>query len=120
MAHIISHYYYINLHMVQKLLQHLYLSFGLCGTPFHRIKSYLSLTDRTQMVVRGNTRINWVSINLLRLAGVGPSTYLIYSFHSVLAKLQAMRNLYADDVQAPVHSSEQIQPVERLLSQDLL
>src|SRR6218665_1232858 len=44
------------------LLQRLQLSSGIDGTPFNWIKSYL--TDRTQMVILGNTRTNWVRVKL--------------------------------------------------------
>ena len=107
------------------LLQRLHLSFGLCGTPFNWFKSYL--TDRSQMVVLGNTRTPWVRVDLGVPQGsvLGPLLYILFTadIPSVLYKHQARGHLYADDVQALVHGLpyEQISLVERMSSllQDL-
>src|SRR6218665_632161 len=42
------------------LLQHLETSFGLSGSPLNWFRSYLS--DRSQMVVLGDTRSSWVPV----------------------------------------------------------
>src|SRR6218665_3117112 len=94
------------------LLQRLQLSFGIDGTPFNWIKSYL--TDSSQMVGLGNNRTPWVRVKL----GVPQGSvlrhiiYILFSadLPSALAKHQTKGHLYADDVRTLIHGlpSDQI------------
>src|SRR6218665_2937457 len=108
-------------------LQNLHLSFGIDGTPFNWIKSYL--TARTQMVILGNTRTPWVRVKLGVPQGsvLSPILYTLFAadLHvpSILAKHQTKGRLYAGDVQSLIHGlpSDQIHLVERInsVSRDL-
>src|SRR6218665_1468966 len=79
------------------LLQRLYLSFGIDGTPFNWIKSYL--TDCTQMVILRNTRTPWVWVKLGVPQGsvLGLILYILFTANlpSILARHQTKGHLYA-------------------------
>ena len=61
------------------LLRRLQLSFGLSGIPLRWFKSYLS--DRSQMVVLGDSRSQWVEIKLGVPHGsvLGPILYILFT-----------------------------------------
>jgi len=94
------------------LLQRLQLSCGLSGIPLLWFKSYL--TDRSQMVVLGDSRTQWAGVKFGVPQGsvLGPILYILFTGDIPLffAKHKANGHLYADDVQAFVHgpSSDQL------------
>src|SRR6218665_3240659 len=87
----------------------LYMSHGYvtsCGSlPLLWIKSYLS--DRTQMIVSGESRTSWVPIFLGVPQGsvLGPLLFILYTadIPTLFSKYSATGHLLADDVQAYVH-----------------
>src|SRR6218665_2893090 len=89
------------------LLQRLETSFGLSGSPLRPnwFRSYLS--DRSQMVVLGDTRSSWVPVQFGVRQGcvLGPLLYILFAadISRLFAKYSASGHLYADDVQAYVH-----------------
>ena len=107
------------------LLRRLQLSFGLSGIPLRWFKSYLS--DRSQMVVLGDSRSQWVEIKLGVPQGsvLGPILYVLFTadIPSLFAKHGATGHLYADNAQAFVHGlpTEQLSLVRSidLLTHDL-
>jgi hypothetical protein len=102
------------------LLQRLSISFGLSGGSLKWFRSYLS--GRTQMVVLGDNRTQWVSVDLGVPQGsvLGPILYILFTadITSVLAKHSSTGHLYADDIQALVHgpSTDQVLLVTRIQS----
>jgi hypothetical protein len=102
------------------LLQRLQTSYGLQGLPLAWFKSYLS--ERTQMIVSGDTRTNWIPIKLGVPQGsvLGPLLFILYTADilSLLPPSKAAGHLFADDVQAFVHGppSSQLILVERIQS----
>ena len=107
------------------LLQRLETSCGLKGLPLQWFRSYLS--DRTQMIISGESRTLWVPIKLGVPQGsvLGPLLFILYTagIPSLLPIHGASGHLFADDVQACVHGppSSQLLLVERIeaLSCDL-
>src|SRR6218665_1675652 len=91
------------------LLQRLETSFGLSGSPLNWFRSYLS--ERSQMVVLGDTRSSWVPVQLGVPQGsvLGPLLYILFTadISRLFAKYSASGHLYADDVQAYVHGPPQ-------------
>lgn len=87
------------------LLCRLETSFGLSGPPLHWFRSYL--TDRSQMVIMGDSRTLWVPVTFGVPQGsvLGPLLYILFTADIPLlfAKHLASGHLYADDVQAFVH-----------------
>src|SRR6218665_420423 len=85
----------------EMLLQRLETSFGLSGSPLHWFHSYLS--DRSQMVVLGDTHASWVPVP--QGSVLGPLLYILFTadISRLFAKYSASGHLYADDVQAYVH-----------------
>src|SRR6218665_325681 len=87
------------------LLQHLETSFGLSGSPLQWFRSYLS--DRSQMMVLGDTRSSWVPVQFGVPQGsvLGPLLYILFTadISHLFPKYSASGHLYADDVQAYVH-----------------
>src|SRR6218665_1235054 len=86
------------------LLQPLETSFGLSGSPLNWFRSYLS--DRSQMVVLGDTRSSWVPVQFGVPQGsvLGPLLYILFTadISRLFPKYSACGHLYAD-VQAYVH-----------------
>ena len=107
------------------LLQRLESSYGLKGVPLLWLQSYLS--GRTQMVIAGNSRSNWVPVLLGVPQGsvLGPLLFILYTadITSLFTKYSATGHLFADDVQAYVHgpASTQLTLARRIeaLSHDL-
>ena len=107
------------------LLQRLQLSCGLSGIPLLWFKSYL--TDRTQMVVLGDSRTEWVGVKFGVPQGsvLGPILYILFTadISLLFSKHRANGHLYADDTQAFVHgpSSDQLSLVRSIdcLASDL-
>ena len=107
------------------LLQRLELSCGLSGIPLLWFKSYL--TDRTQMVVLGDSRTEWVGVKFGVPQGsvFGPILYILFTadISLLFSKHRANGHLYADDTQAFVHgpSSDQLSLVRSIdcLASDL-
>ena len=89
------------------LLHRLEISFGLSGPPLLWFRSYL--TDRTQMVILGDSRTSSVPVKFGVPQGsvLGPLLYIMFTADIPLlfAKHSASGHLYADDVQAFVHGS---------------
>src|SRR6218665_1594054 len=87
------------------LLQRLETCFGLSGSPLNWFRSYLS--DRSQMVILGDTRSSWVPVQFGVPQGsvLGPLLYILLTadISHLFAKYSASVHLYADDVQAYVH-----------------
>src|SRR6218665_214303 len=88
-----------------EILIRLETSFGLSGSPLNWFRSYLS--DRSQMVVLGDTRSCWVPVQFGVPQGsvLGPLLYILFTddISRLFAKYFASGHLYADDVQAYVH-----------------
>jgi hypothetical protein len=107
------------------LLQRLESSYGLKGVPLLWLQSYLS--GRTQMVIAGNSRSNWVPVLLGVPQGsvLGPLLFILYTadITSLFTNYSATGHLFADDVQAYVHgpASTQLTLARRIeaLSHDL-
>ena len=93
------------------LLQRLECSYGLKGTPLLWLRSYL--TERTQMIISGNSRSKWVPIFLGVPQGsvLGPLLFILYTadITSLIAHHSAKGHLFADDVQAYVHGPSSAQ-----------
>src|SRR6218665_1816560 len=87
------------------LLQPLETSFGLSGSPLQWFRSYLS--DRSQLVVLGDTRSSWVPVQFGVPQGfvLGPLLYILFTagISRLFAKYSASGHLYADDVQTYFH-----------------
>src|SRR6218665_1949022 len=90
------------------VLQRLETSFGLSGSPLNWFRSYLS--DRSQMVALGDTRVllgSWVPVQFGVPQGsvLGPLLYILFTadISRLFAKYSVYGYLYADDVQAYVH-----------------
>ena len=85
------------------LLQRLQTSYGLQGLPLAWFKSYLS--ERTQMIVSGDTRTNWIPIKLGVPQGsvLGPLLFILYTADilSLLPPSKAAGHLFADDASFP-------------------
>ena len=93
------------------LLQRLESSYGIKGVPLLWLQSYLS--GRTQMVIAGNSRSNWVPVYLGVPQGsvLGPLLFILYTADvtSLFPSHSATGHLFADDVQAYVHGSPSTQ-----------
>ena len=93
------------------LLQRLESSYGIKGVPLLWLQSYLS--GRTQMVIAGNSRPNWVPVFLGVPQGsvLGPLLFILYTADvtSLFPSHSATGHLFADDVQAYVHGSPSTQ-----------
>src|SRR6218665_3069916 len=91
--------------IMKTLLQRLETSFGLSGSPLNWFRSYLS--DRSQMVVLGDTRSSWVPVQFGVPHGsvLGPLLYILFTadISRLFPKYYASGHLYADDIQAYVH-----------------
>src|SRR6218665_2444774 len=87
------------------LLQRLETYFGLSGSPLNWFRSYLS--DRSKMVVLGDTRSSWVPVQFGVPQGsvLGPLLYILFTadISRLFDKCSASDHLYADDVQAYAH-----------------
>src|SRR6218665_802518 len=87
------------------LLQHLQLSSGISNSPLLWFKSYLS--DRSQMVILGDSRSKWARVRLGVPQGyvLGPILYILYmaDIPIVIANHDMTGHLYADDIQAFLH-----------------
>src|SRR6218665_496530 len=86
------------------LLKRLESSYDLKGIPLQWLRSYLS--ERTQMIISGNSRTSWVPIVLGVPQGsvLGPLLFLLFTADiTKLISFQSARgHLFADDVQAYV------------------
>ena len=86
------------------LLQRLETSCGLKGSPLLWLRSYLS--DRTQMIISGDSRTQWVPVKLGVPQGsvLGPLLFILYTagIPSLFPNHSAIGHLFADDVQAYV------------------
>ena len=86
----------------QILLKRLETSCGISSLPLLWIKSYLS--DRTQMIISGESRTSWVPIFLgvPQSSGGHPLLFILYTadIPSLFSKYSATGHLFADDVQA--------------------
>jgi len=87
------------------LLQRLEISCGIKGTPLLWFRSYLS--ERSQMIISGNSRTQWVPIKLGVPQGsvLGPLLFILYTadIPTLFSNHRATGHLFADDVQAFVH-----------------
>src|SRR6218665_3908906 len=87
------------------MLDHEILLQRLSGSPLSWFRSYLS--DRSQMVVLGDTCSSWVPVQFGVPQGsvLGPLLYILFTadISGLFAKYSASGHLYADDVQAYVH-----------------
>src|SRR6218665_3079435 len=109
----------------QILLERLETSCGISYLPLLWIKSYLS--DRTQMIVSGESRTSLVPIFLgvPQGSGLGPLLFILYTadISTLFSKYSATGHLFDDDVQAYVHGppSSQLLLASKieLLSNDL-
>ena len=106
------------------LLQRLETSCGLKGSPLLWLRSYLS--DRTQMIISGDSRTQWVPVKLGVPQGsvLGPLLFILYTagIPSLFPNHSAIGHLFADDVQAYVHGPPSAQLLAShidALSQDL-
>src|SRR6218665_2575700 len=109
----------------QIFLEHLETSCGISSLPLLWIISYPS--DRTQMIVSGESRTSWVPIFLGVPQGsvLGPLLFILYTadIPTLFSKHSATGHLFADDVQAYVHGTPSSQLLLaskiELLSNDL-
>ena len=100
-------------------------SYGLKGIPLLWFQSYLS--ERSQMIISGNSRSKWVPVVLGVPQGsvLGPLLFILFTadITSLIPRHSATGHLFADDVQAYVHGppSAQLILAGRIeaLSQDL-
>jgi hypothetical protein len=107
------------------LLQRLETSCGLKGSSLLWLRSYLS--DRTQMIISGDSRTQWVPVLLGVPQGsvLGPLLFILYTsgIPSLFPNHAANGHVFADDVQAYVHGppSAQLLLASHIdaLSQDL-
>ena len=107
------------------LLHRLHTSFGIQGVPLQWFTSYL--TNRSQMVVMGDSRSEWSPIQFGVPQGsvLGPLLYLLYTsdLSAILNSGGLSAHLYADDTQAYIHGpvNSQISLVQTILQvQDFL
>ena len=95
------------------LLQRLETSYGLKGLPLSWFRSYLS--ERTQMIITGETRTGWVQVKLGVPQGsvLGPLLFILYTadISSLFPLTNSSGHLFADDVQAYVHGSPASQTI---------
>src|SRR6218665_2043304 len=110
----------------QILLERLETSCGISSLPLLWIKSYLS--DRTQMIVSGEARQDFLGSYLFgcpQSSVLGPLLFILYTadIPTLFSKYLATGHLFADDVQAYVHGppSSQLLLASKieLLSNDL-